>query len=437
VCGVIVTASCPTVAWAQPSSVAVATDLRLQVRAEIERLSSPVRSTRTAAEQALLAFGIDVLPLLPSPDLLTSPSGRQAVRRIRVRLEHDVAEQSVQPTRVSLAGDFTTAQLAKQIEKQTGNAISLQHLSRARLSESTSVSLRDVSFWEAIQTVEADDLSVAFEKETGLFALRPGAAEMPESVSIIDRAFRIDASALTPRAVGDDDDEGLLLSSQLRVLCEPRLRPLFLKYQTSDFELATSDSKTFIEPFNSGASIEVPLGNGGREATLSLSFPASDAAAVSASLHGKVNLLVAASEQPISFRELGRSKRVSRRRGGVTVTVDDVDFEGPRPKDYYARIQLRVNYDLGANAFESHQTWVFHNRVYLVDPDGKQHGPNGGFTTLYQGDGSVGVEYRFDDLATDPSNWEFVYVAPTLLINVEIPINLRNIPIAKVKSKQE
>ena len=431
----IVTVSCPTAAAAQTSSVAAATDLRLQVRAEIERLSSPARSTRAAAEQALLELGTDVLPLLPSPDLLTSPSSRQAVRRIRVRLEHDVAEQSLQPTRVSLAGDFTTARLAQQIEKQTGNVISLQHLSQARLSESTSVSLRDVSFWEAIQTVEADDLSVAFERETGLFVLQPHTPKTIKSVSSFDRAFRIDASALTPRAVGDD--EGILLSSQLRVLCEPRLRPLFLKYQTSDFELAMSDSKTAIEPFSSGASIEVPLGNGGREATLSLSFPARDAAANSASLHGRVNLLVAASEQPISFRELGRSKLVSRRRGGVTVTVDDVDFEGPNPKDHYARIQLRVNYDLGANAFESHQTWVFHNRVYLVDPEGKQHGPNGGFTTLYQGVGSVGVEYRFKDLATDPHNWEFVYVAPTLLINVEIPIELQNIPIAKVNSKQE
>ena len=79
------------------------------------------------------------------------------------------------------------------------------------------------------------------------------------------------------------------------------------------------DSKDVIRPFNSGANVEVPLGNGGREAALSLSFLAKDDPSDCASLRGKVNLLIAASEQPISFREIGRAKRVWRRRGGVTI----------------------------------------------------------------------------------------------------------------------
>ena len=191
------------------------------------------------------------------------------------------------------------------------------------------------------------------------------------------------------------------------------------------------DSKDVIRPFNSGANVEVPLGNGGREAALSLSFLAKDDPSDCASLRGKVNLLIAASEQPISFREIGRAKRVSRRRGGVTITVKQVEFEDPQPGHHKARIQLQVNYDLGAHAFESHQTWVFHNRVYLVGQDGQHHGPNGGFSTSFQGDGSVGIEYAFEDLPASPTNWEFVYVAPTLLINVEIPINLPEIPIAE------
>jgi hypothetical protein len=411
-------------------------DLRSQVRAAIQRLSDASRFARMQAEQALLELGTDILPLLPPPDLLKSPSARQSIRRVRVRLEHDVAEQSLQPSIVTLNGDYTTAEFVQEIERQTGNTISTTQLSPSQLNQGISVRFKDTSFWKALANVEANGLSFGFEKETGLLTLLPRDSTTLERVSTIDRAFRIDASDFTPRAVGDA--EGTLLSNQVRILCEPRLRPLFLKYQTSDFIVSTDDSKGVIEAFNSGASIEVPLGNGGREAELSLSFLAEDeaASAKQASIHGKVKLLVAASEQPISFREFGRAKRVSRRRGGVTVTVNKVGFEGSRPKHHTARIQLRVSYDLGANAFESHQTWVFHNRVYLVDPDGKQHGPNGGFTTLHQGDGSVGVEYRFVDLATDPASWEFVYVAPTLLINVEIPISLRNIPIAAEASSQ-
>jgi hypothetical protein len=204
---------------------------------------------------------------------------------------------------------------------------------------------------------------------------------------------------------------------------------LFLRYETSDFQLSPDGDNRTLEPFNAGANIEVPLGNGGREATLALSFLSPKPLAEKAAINGKVELLIAASEQPITFRKLDRAKRVSRRRGGVTVTVNEVNIGGSAPASHNARVQLRVSYDLGAHAFESHQTWVFHNRVYLVDANGKQHGPNGGFTTLHQGDGSVAIEYSFKDLPTNPANWDFVYVAPTLLINVEIPIALRDIPI--------
>ena len=215
------------------------------------------------------------------------------------------------------------------------------------------------------------------------------------------------------------------------------MRPLFLRYETSDFQLSQAGDNRALEPFNTGANIEVPLGNGGREATLALSFLSPKPLAENATLNGKVKLLIAASEQPISFRQLNRAKRVSRRRGGVTVTVNEVGFEGSKPKAHNARVRLQVSYDLGAHAFESHQTWVFHNRVYLVDPDGKKHIPNGGFTTLHQGDGSVAIEYSFKDLPTAPAEWDFVYVAPTLLINVEIPIALREVPIVEPTPNKE
>jgi len=435
VCCVMATASCPAVASAQSSAITVETDLRLQVRAEIRRLSDSSRSVRIQAEEALLKLGTNVLPLLPPPDLLKSLSARQAIRRVRVRLEHDVAEQSLRPSTVTLAGEYSVEDFVLEIEKQTGNSILTSRLARPELDRKVNLSLQETPFWNAVRLLEADDLEVEFERETGQLNLKQCVSRRLKPVSAVDRAFRIEASAFTSQNAGAD--KSTLLSSQLRILCEPRLRPLFLRYRTSDFGLSMHASKNAIEPFNSGATIEVPLGNGGREAVLSLSFLSGESTARQASLHGKAVLLVAASEQPISFRGIGQSKSVSRRRGGVTVTVNEVRFEASRSKHHNARVQLKVNYDLGANAFESHQTWVFHNRVYLVDPDGHQHTMNGGFNTLYQGDGSVGIEYLFEDLPTDPANWEFVYVAPTLLINVEIPITLRDIPIVKADSKQE
>jgi hypothetical protein len=399
----------------------------LQVRAEIKQLASPSRADRAKAEQALTKLGPNILPLLPPPDLLESASVRVAIRRVRVRLEHDAAELSLRPSKVTLAGDLSIKRLVEEIEKQTGNVISTSHLSPALLDQRSSVNLKDATFWSAIGYLESKDVIASFDKETGLLTLRPGTSTGPASATTIDRSFRIMAAPFQPQ--GTFNDSNTLVSTQVRILCEPRLRPLFLRYKTSDFQLSPDGDNRTLAPFNAGANIEVPLGNGGREATLALSFLSPKPVAENASLNGKVKLLIAASEQPISFRKLDRAKRVSRRRGGVTVTVNEVNFGESTPTSHNARVQLRVSYDLGAHAFESHQTWVFHNRVYLVDPKGKQHGPNGGFTTLHQGDGSVAIEYSFKNLATDPANWDFVYVAPTLLINVEIPIALRDIPI--------
>ncbi len=295
--------------------------------------------------------------------------------------------------------------------------------------------LENVPFWSAIRNIEQMDLAARFDKETGFLTLQPAASASPASAITIDRSFRIMAAPFQPQ--GTFVDSNTLISTQVRILCEPRLRPLFLRYETSDFQLSPNGDNRTLELFNAGANIEVPLGNGGREATLAVSFLSPKPLAENATLKGKVNLLIAASEQPISFRQLNRAKRVSRRRGGVTVTVNEVHFASSSPDNHDARVQLRVNYDLGAHAFESHQTWVFHNRVYLVDPDGKQHGPNGGFTTLHQGDGSVAIEYGFKELPSDPAEWDFVYVAPTLLINVEIPIALRDIPIIEGRPTEQ
>lgn len=414
-----------SVTWKE--ATATEQDLRLQVRAAIKQLASPSRADRAEAEQALTKLGTAILPLLPPPDLLESASVRVAIRRVRVRLEHDAAEQSLRTSKVTLAGDLSIKQLLEEIEKQTGNAISISQLSSAQLDQRSSMKLKDASFWSAIGNLERMNLAAGFDKETGFLTLRPATATGPPSATTIDRSFRIMAAPLQPQ--GTFDDSNTLISTQVRILCEPRLRPLFLRYETSDFQLSPNEDNRTLEPFNAGANIEVPLGNGGREATLALSFLSPKPLAENASLKGKVKLLIAASEQPITFRKLDRAKRVSRRRGGVTVTVNEVNIGESAPTRHHARVQLRVSYDLGAHAFESHQTWVFHNRVYLAAANGKQHGPNGGFTTLHQGDGSVAIEYSFKDLPTDPAEWDFVYVAPTLLINVEIPIALRDIPV--------
>ena len=57
----------------------------------VEQLDAGTLVERRSAELKLLKLGPDVLPLLPAPELLPNASVREAVRRIRIRLERDQA----------------------------------------------------------------------------------------------------------------------------------------------------------------------------------------------------------------------------------------------------------------------------------------------------------------------------------------------------------
>ena len=91
----------------------------------------------------------------------------------------------------------------------------------------------------------------------------------------------------------------------------------------------------------------------------------------------------------------------------------------------------RNQYDAGGPAFESHQTWILHNEVFLEDNDGRKMRLNGGSETTRQGDGAVAIEYRFVDLPEPLSRYEFVYVVPTLIIDVPVEFEIQSALVKK------
>ena len=89
-----------------------------------------------------------------------------------------------------------------------------------------------------------------------------------------------------------------------------------------------------------------------------------------------------------------------------------------------------VAYETGGPAFESHRTWFLHNEVYLEDPTGKQYRLNGGSESMQQGEGTLGIEYSFVELPDPLPDFTFVYVAPTLIVDVPIEFEIESVPVA-------
>jgi hypothetical protein len=405
-----------------------------QVSALLKQLDAKSRQQRLAAEAELLKLGPAILDSLPPQDLLPNVSVREAVRRLRTQLERTAAEQSIRASHVTLAGERTLRELIAAISEQTGNnvvcaATDRQPTEPDLFEQKLTVDWENEPFWDAIIQIEAADFRAKFLPDEQSLTLSLAASNSRAIArQTQQQAFRLEALPVEQRQI--DGTDNVLIRVPLRILCEPRLRPLFLRCSMSDWSLTAGTER--LSPFSPGSRVEIPLGDGGREARLELSFLASSAASVSRNLalRGRLTLLTAGLEREITFPMLAEAEGLTRRRGGVTVTVNKAQLSRSNSGNHSARVSTQIGYDSEAKAFESHQTWIFHNRVFLRDPKGNEYPANDGFSTLFQGDGSVGVEYRFSQLPSSPAKWQFTYVAPTLLIDVPLDVQIDGIPVA-------
>ena len=401
---------------------------RARIQQLITKLGSSRRQERVAAEKSLQELGPDILDLLPSPDLIRNVSARQAVRRIRIRLEHEAARRSIEPSTITLNRSGTLHEVVQAIEDQTGNQLSMERIGKTQRLRNLSVNWRKAFFWTAVGDLQKHGFISEFNPETGVLELHAKERSTDDEpfVTKVSGPFRIRCLPVVSRPVPGSETH--LLSASVILDCEPRLRPLFLRYRSNDLSLSAEETK--LPAFDSEGTVEIPLGVSGRRSTFAVRHT-SKSVPDRIRLSGTVHMLTAAAERPIVFSQLGKSNGVTRRRGGVSVTVLRHRIrpaEANSGKRFDADVRVRVNYDVGANAFESHQTWVFHNRVFLSDESGAVTLPTS-FETLFQADGSVGVEYHFENLSRDPGRHAFTYVAPTLLINVPVRLDVDRIPV--------
>jgi hypothetical protein len=410
----------------------------------IDELNAETRARRAEAERRLLEQGPQILPLLPAPELLPTPSVREAVRRIRVELERRQAAESAQASRVTLRGTQNLPQWLDEIRRQTGNEVLVDSsLPAAMRSRVLTLDLVDVDFWPALRklahaVMDGTDtepaVRLSFDDQNRLVMTRSETKSGADQHETYSGAFRVVARPAQRRPIFGRPDRQLV-RVELEVAAEPRLRPLFLQLAAADFD-ARTDAGVSMPPYTPEARKELPLTQGRRTAQWYADFDVPAGwNATTINLRGKAVMTTAAESQPIRFTSLGdlvgnRGAGVARRRGGVTVTLNRILSERNGEADAErsdVRIQAVVGYDTGGPAFESHRTWIIHNEAYLETD--KERIPITSQQTTLQADGAVGLEYRFDKLAAPLDACRFVYVAPTLIVDVPIAFELKRIPV--------
>lgn len=401
-------------------------EVRVEVEKLIQQLDAPALAERRRAEQELLDLGPKILRWLPPKELVKSAATWEAVQRIGFHLQRRFAQESARPSRVTLKGAYRLADLLTELSRQTGNPLQLpDDLPDSAASERT-WNLERATFWEAIDEIcRTTTLATSSRPESqglGFLATTPGSEQLAVSHAGVLRA-ELQNAARQP-VTGDPQRSLIRLRGELAF--EPRLRPLFVHFKAGDFAAADAGGHP-VKNWNPDARYELPMAGASRRTQLTWDFVApSDAVPKSLSLKGKLLVQLAAATEPIRFDRIETDREVLRRRGGVSVRMHQSEFvESGEGRDA-ARVKISVSYDVGGPAFESHRTWVYHNAAWLED--GERRIPFTDFDTLLQTDGSVQLEYRFQNLPPR-TPLKFVYEAPTLLLDVPFEIDFRHVAI--------
>ncbi len=424
------------------------------VRRWVVRLDADRKVDRDRAKEELLKLGPPALKWLPEPESLGSRATIEAVKKIRAILERQKAEESVDAVRLTVGGSSTIGETLQRLAKETGNVVVTDDLSKESLSKPVELADRP-TFWDVIEATSIQhNLSWSFTGSPARLRLFSMTAankdESPRAALAVtqSKAFRVALKSIRERTVVGQDS-GPLLRLELDVMSEPRLRPLFLKCSVVDVVVSGSRKTTKGEPaavgwqpYSPDAKLELTFGQGHRQMSVPLDFrrPEGDWSALSVS--GKLHVETAAGEEPLEFPAGKDAQGVSRRRGGVTVKV--LRWESVAgAKDNSLAVTALVTYDTGGPAFESHRSWMLFNvaglvRAGMMPAEKPANGPAMNDVNLLkptnidsdvQPDGSIAVTYRFEKLPLPASEYRFRYVAPTLILNVPLEFELRDVPL--------
>ncbi len=421
------------------------------VRRWVVRLDGNRKAERDEAKKELLKLGPAALKWLPEPESLGSRATMEAIRDVRAKLERQKAEESVNAALLTTGGSQSVGETLFRLKKETGNVVVVDDLPKELLSKPIELPDRP-TFWDVIEaTSQQHKMSWSFGGSPARLRMFPMSAaanyESPRAVlaTTQSKAFRIALKSIRERSIVGENS-GPLLRLELDVMSEPRLRPLFLKCSVADVavsgvRMATKDKPVAAGwlPFSPDAKLELTFGQGHRQMSVPLDFRRPEGEWSSLTVSGKLHIETAAGEEPLQFPPGAEARNVSRRRGGVTVKV--LRWESVGGKDNGLEVTSLVTYDTGGPAFESHRSWMLFNvaglvRAGMMPTEKPVSGTAMGDVNLLkpthidsdvQPDGSIAVTYRFEKLPLPASEYGFRYVAPTLILDVPLEFELRDV----------
>lgn len=401
-------------------------DLADTVRQLIRDLDAGQKARREDAEKKLLALGPRALDYLPENTDRMSAEAGQRLDRVREKLEKNAAANSLEPTTVTVSGEKPFSKILALIEEQTGNKIVDL---RSEFGQDTGdpnlkVDFDKTPFWPAFDRV-LDDAELTIypyaSEQGGLGITSRGESALPRrGAAVYSGAFRIEGTEFVARR-DLRDPMSHVLNLTLEASWEPRLSPIVITYPAGSIT-ALGDQGQPLATNDSAGDMQMPVNNDDKlvEVPIQFDLPERNVRRI-ASLKGKLTAMLPGRVETFRFTNLDKTKRVDRKRAGVTVALESVRKNGA-----VWEIRMLLIFDKATGALESHLStgWVSNNFAALEDAK-RQSIPYAGLETTRETETEVGVAYYFD--VPSLKGYTFVYKTPTAIISLPIEFELKDL----------
>ncbi|MDO4583321.1 MAG: hypothetical protein Q4D62_04365 [Planctomycetia bacterium] len=393
----------------------------------VKQLQHSSVATRQAAEEALLQAGPEILPFLPDSASLP-PETRLRLNRIRLRLERQQSETTLQNAQVHISQPRTLAEVLSTVEQQTGNRLELGVDGSV---EWTPKKTEKEDFWPFVDGL-CDALSLQLQPQNekkGWILLKNRrktsrhAAQNPRVAYL--GPFRMEPTRITSTILLENNTSATRL--QVELAWEPRLQPILAQLTWKTLQNAAGEdfSAELLPRVH-----ELPVGM--RESRIVAELPLGVKSVETLrqqsqiSLGGTLQTVVAGPIFPFTFENLtekiGREfPPISHRQAEILVTLTGLRREG-----HSLVATLRYRYEHSHGAMESHRTWVYENPATL-EKDSQQIASTR-YEMLRQTDHEIALDIYFpwqDDL----HGWKLIYPRAVGIYQIEYPFLMKDIPI--------
>lgn len=402
------------------SEETLAQDYRKEVlRAHVGELAKLLDADREAdrekAEKDLMALSSLAIPFLPASSADDSDEFRNRIERIRdTLLERDKAMLS-KPSRVNIRGKMTGKQALESLSQQTGNALQVKNVSG--LDAEIDIDLEDMLFWEALDEI-LDSLALSIPPSDGdELRLVPRTEFMPQRFVMASYAgsFRLEPIAVT-KEQRQYEPELNATSIELLLAWEPRLNPVFVRYELEGLELKC-DNGEILRPKKDQGTDFTPSGSQ-LISILNFDRPSRSAKEI-VEWRGRLMCVVPGKPVALSFKDLDTIRNETSSNGDLEVTLE----RSRKNRDVY---EILVGVSLrGQQASDSMQGWTSMVDAYLEDEQGNrvQHA---GWSTTRITDQDVGLAFLFE-VDESLAGYRFVFIAPQSIMQQTVEYSLGGI----------